>query len=341
MEKVIQSDLFINFKQALPSLINVLRENDKNIDDSFEDKFDMKKLSETVEGSYEEIMNTCEERYGLIQEKIERKEGPIREAKELINQVEDVLQYLRNVTDKEEQELMEMKNSINDVVDKMIETEEVVINQQVNELKVRFETKKQTLLQKKLKQTELMHLNHKSIFPNDPQMQHIEKSMTTLQSWSGKRNCSVVFDSKVDSDLSQAFLSKVMNKSKLYFISFDDDNNVFGGYINTTVNSTEYITDKNAFVFSLLRKGELKYRRYKIKSGYHKQNAFKVYPTNSDYLYRFGYSSDGGDIDVFKINDPRSCCKPWSYEYKGTLKPLADDSTHCFQVQRIVVLQMN
>ena len=45
---------------------------------------------------------------------------------------------------------------------------------------------------------------------------------------------------------------KVLNKEKLLVIIEDEQNNKFGGYLNVKVDGTsKYISDSNAFIFSL------------------------------------------------------------------------------------------
>ncbi|KAL7712762.1 TLDc domain-containing protein [Entamoeba marina] len=121
-----------------------------------------------------------------------------------------------------------------------------------------------------------------------------------------------------------SLLDKVINKSNLYFISFDQKNNVFGGYVNTKImNINDWTHDHNAFVFSLTQNGVVKNKRYNIKQGNdHYSFCLK---SNDVFLYSFG-----SDITIYKSNVQRSCCIPNAYEYNGDLNPLVANQSSTF-----------
>ncbi|KAL7717068.1 TLDc domain-containing protein [Entamoeba marina] len=192
----------------------------------------------------------------------------------------------------------------------------------------------------------------------DKEMDIINKHMNTLKYWSKKSTSNVLFDSKVDGDgTNNELYDKVFNKSNLYFISFDENNNVYGGYINTkidksgndTSNLRYYINDENAFVFSLIKDGEVNKKRYYIKKG--KKSAFLLFNYELDSwldnanpdgaLYRFG-----NDIISCDISDNYSWCtdgmdKYSYYYYYNDDNPFTDvTAPETFKVRRIIVLKM-
>ncbi|KAL7720416.1 TLDc domain-containing protein [Entamoeba marina] len=164
-------------------------------------------------------------------------------------------------------------------------------------------------------------------------------SFNKLKEWSGKQNCSVLFDSNIDGYGKGVIEHKVMNKRNLYFISFDNQNNVFGGYVDTIISKTNCFTsDPNAFVFSLIRNGQVKNMNYNIRNQGH---AFWL-QSNHDQLYVFGGCYDSSyDVNVWKIGYKSNyTCKPCDYEYNGEQQPLRDN-TNNYIIKRILVLEMS
>ncbi|KAL7720458.1 hypothetical protein QTN25_002226 [Entamoeba marina] len=170
---------------------------------------------------------------------------------------------------------------------------------------------------------------------------YLNPSINKLKEWSGKQKCSIIFDSKIDGDGGNNVLhDKVINKKNLYFISFDNENNVFGGYLDTTIGTVGNITDSNAFTFSLIRNGEFKNIKYEIKNDCRRHAFYLCF--NSDCLYNFG-SGFGNDISVCRIGNSNSHCFSTSYEYNGEQHPFIDntDSSNYFTVKRLLVMEMN
>ncbi|KAL7715465.1 TLDc domain-containing protein [Entamoeba marina] len=171
----------------------------------------------------------------------------------------------------------------------------------------------------------------------------INNSMNVLKQWSNKNTSNVIFDSDIDGNGNKNVLhDKVLNKSNLYFIHFDSDNNVCGGYISTKIDKSDgWIFDKNSFVFSLIRNGKVNNKRYFLKQN--TSRAFILFNDHpGDQLYQFG-----NDIIVWNVGIDRSCCTDnfnycW-YDYKNDKKPLSDTTSppDRFVVQRIVVVEMN
>ncbi|KAL7717254.1 TLDc domain-containing protein [Entamoeba marina] len=167
----------------------------------------------------------------------------------------------------------------------------------------------------------------------DKEIIELIPSFNKLKEWSGKQICSIIFDSDIDGDgTNNVLMNKVMNKKNLYFISFDNENNVFGGYVDITIDTTGlYTTDPNSFTFSLIRNGKMKNIKYNIKND-HQLYAFYLRP--NDFFYTFGGSHD---ILVYKIGNSNSHCDPYSYEYNGEKHPFVDN--FYFITKRILVLK--
>ncbi|KAL7718457.1 TLDc domain-containing protein [Entamoeba marina] len=172
------------------------------------------------------------------------------------------------------------------------------------------------------------------------ELKEINASLEILYEWSDKHNFNIIFDSEKDGDGREVLANKVRNKKNLYFISFDNENNVFGGYLSEFINKTGWIKDTSAFVFSLIRNGKIENMKYKIKDG-QDGNSFYLY-TNCDLLYCFGYNDGRSyDVTVLKIGCSGAYfCNPCSYEYNGKQQPLRNNTTN-YIIKRIVVLEMN
>ncbi|KAL7713263.1 TLDc domain-containing protein [Entamoeba marina] len=179
---------------------------------------------------------------------------------------------------------------------------------------------------------------------NGNEMDIINNSMNLLKQWSNKNNSEVIFDSNVDGDGSNNVLhGRVFNKSNMYFITSDGNNNLFGGYVNAKIdksNVQKFIYDGNSYIFSLIRNKKVNNKRYFIRLSKN-DKAFKLsYNDKNGWLYQFG-----GDINIYKVGSDKSICNNGnnsSYKYKTDYKPLIDAKPdEKFKVQRIIVIQMN
>ncbi|KAL7720955.1 TLDc domain-containing protein [Entamoeba marina] len=168
------------------------------------------------------------------------------------------------------------------------------------------------------------------------QLEIIELSV--LKEWSQLDNATVLFDSDLKGNGFRTLDKTVFGKKNLYFITFDFNNNVYGGYLNTKVNSIDnWLQDDKSFVFSLMRNGEMKNRKYEIDLDA-VLYSFKIYSKDPDYvLYQF----ELGDISVTKIGLAQSYCGQTSYNYKGDKKALVDKFYPPFGLQRIIIVEMS
>ncbi|KAL7720464.1 TLDc domain-containing protein [Entamoeba marina] len=175
---------------------------------------------------------------------------------------------------------------------------------------------------------------------DDAKLGQFENSIKPLIKWSGKQNYNIIFDSDVAGNCVEVLPTKLMNKKNLYFIIFDNQNNVFGGYINVIIGKkNSFIKDPTAFVFSLIRNEKVKNMKYDIKKS--QQNyAFYLFSSN-DLLFQFGYYTGYCDIVIPKIGYVSIWCNcPNSYENNGEKQPLRDN-TNGFSVDRLLVLEMS
>ncbi|KAL7715602.1 TLDc domain-containing protein [Entamoeba marina] len=177
-------------------------------------------------------------------------------------------------------------------------------------------------------------------YKNDVELKQFNNLIDSLIKWSDKSNYTILFDSDLDGDGKDVLHHKVFNKKNLYFIHFDNENNVFGGYMNEVINNkNSYINDPNSFVFSLIRNGVITNKKYDIKND-QQLNAFDL-QSDYDYLYWFGYENGKFDMVIPKIGYfSATSCIPNIYNYNEENQPLRDEKTY-FTMKRILVLEMH
>ncbi|KAL7715192.1 TLDc domain-containing protein [Entamoeba marina] len=178
--------------------------------------------------------------------------------------------------------------------------------------------------------------------PSDIEMGVINKSLSFLNEWSNKQHYQFIFDSNSDGDgwTNNVLHDRVLHKSNLYFISSDNNGNIYGGYINNRIDEdNSYIKDNNIFIFSLQRNGKVKNKRYEIKKG-NESYAFKLCEKNERHgrLYEFG-----GDIYVYRVESPNSNCRQKHFDYNGEKGSIVDKESpqFNFKIKRIIILEMS
>ncbi|KAL7722497.1 TLDc domain-containing protein [Entamoeba marina] len=164
--------------------------------------------------------------------------------------------------------------------------------------------------------------------------------LNVLKEWSNMEHYHIIFDSDIDGDgySNSTFINKAINKQNNYFISFDKEYNIFGGYLSSKINAcNRFIGDKNVFVFSMLTNGVVDMKKFNIKK-IRENNAFWLcYNNGFQGLYQFGH-----DIYVYGIGGATWCGYEDWVEYGEKKKPFANiEHPETFPVQRIIVLQMN
>ncbi|KAL7714044.1 TLDc domain-containing protein [Entamoeba marina] len=147
--------------------------------------------------------------------------------------------------------------------------------------------------------------------------------------------CKVIFDSKNCIGCREELLKSIRNKRNLYFITIDDDRNVFGGYVHETIEDSDSeinVNDKNSFVFSLFINEIVKISTYPIKDSC-SENAFTFYnKEEGDALYEFGEG-----FVVFTIGDQNSYLEEGYYAYDNENNTIREYGK--FAINRIIVIQ--
>ncbi|KAL7718253.1 TLDc domain-containing protein [Entamoeba marina] len=368
MQAFIDNKVFKEFNNHLYFFNDAINQFEQENRSNIEEEYNLKQYDEKVNGSDEDILMTYEMKYDVLKEIINKKMKVINTVENMGKDLENVMKILLKEINKEKNDLNELKGCINQIIDKMInQHEEICIKditnlfengkemnhynqQQRTERNGLFDRKKKELLLLKLSQEKPSKRGFIHTLNSDKQLEKIGQSLYYLQQWSNKKNYSIIFDSKIDGDGSNDVLrKKILNKRNLYFIHFDNDNNVFGGYINEPILEKENGVNRDfkAFVFSLQQDNVIINQQFYYPQGFHSCNTLYLY-SMKNVLYNFG----GSDIVVYPINDNHSRCVPKSFDYSVeesllemvgfyTTKRCLKDSKDEFVINRIVILEMN
>jgi hypothetical protein len=118
----------------------------------------------------------------------------------------------------------------------------------------------------------------------------------------------------------------------------DIENNRFGGYISAEITKADsYVTDPNAFIFSLRSNGRLSQpTKFKIK---YPGNAFTLITTHDRYIFAFGGGYDI-KLDSYKTKEYANS-NPSSYDFGENTNALYGKIyPHRFTPKKWVVYQM-
>ena len=147
-----------------------------------------------------------------------------------------------------------------------------------------------------------------------------ENAIEIIENWTRKKIVSRIFDSDVDNwDSGRDFSNYIIGKSNLLFMIIDDQNNRFGGYISSQITRADtYITDSQAFIFSLNSNGRLSApTKFDINS---QGSAFISMTTHDRYIFAFG---GGYDLKLDKKSTKYMAnSNPSSYNFGQNTKAL-------------------
>ena len=125
-------------------------------------------------------------------------------------------------------------------------------------------------------------------------------------------------------------------RSYVLILIEDEQNNLFGGYIENEVIIDKHIKDKSCYVFSLRKNGEYTMKRYlKNENGY--SYGF-LSALNKNTLIVFGESEDSKCNDIVLYKNLSGYCKQVCYNYND--EQFALTGKRCFNTKRIIVYQL-
>ncbi|KAL7714053.1 TLDc domain-containing protein [Entamoeba marina] len=345
MKKIIQSNGFKQFKNDLNEVINLVNDISNEVNQNVREKYNLDKYDTVIEGSDEDVLLQYETWYDQLNAIIIKNDDIIKQSSEAKQEIIDLVDLFSNLNVKDNIELIsnkemmnnnEVKKTLDSIVNKIVDKENYIFNKKEEERKLKYDARLNELNQMKSRYDNILV----NIFENDTRIQQdneiieLKPSLDKLLCWSDKQKCTVLFDSKVHGDGDYGNIkNRVLNKNNVCFISFDTNNNVFGGYINVIIDKVNnWINDPNAFTFSLMRNGNVMNTKYPIKA----HNIDKAFYLHSTNYYGFG---NGNDICVYPIGNSSSYCSCSSYSYHNQQNPFVDGRD--FKSNRIIVLQMS
>ncbi|ELP94692.1 hypothetical protein EIN_108540 [Entamoeba invadens IP1] len=166
------------------------------------------------------------------------------------------------------------------------------------------------------------------------------EEVSAIESMTSKSMSEVLFDSTRDdwSVTTSVFNCKIMFKNNLVFLIEDDKQNIFGGVFYDQIDmETHYINSSTSFLFSIIRNGIFKPKKFDLIGGKNKE-AFVLCSKESKWLFVFGNSKskEYGDIGVTKRGVDGCCCVQQDYTAKfGELV----DGRH-FNIKRIRIIKL-
>ena len=314
------------------------------------------RIEETIQRrkNIEESTNTMYSLMNAIGEKLELLSSSIQsDFLSLYKVNNDIIDSIIQLKKQQmDNELQEIKKYISEMCQNFETTKnhwlqkKVYINQNdiQNEIEIEPENENQNEIQNEIA---IENENEAEIEIKNEQINQLNQIITNeeinqIQQWTKKQIGEIIFSSTIDDWKTETsiFDQKLLNKNNIIIIIEDTEGNKFGGYISSTIDKcNSYISDKNAFLFSLQSNERLSgMKRFEIKDS---QKAF--YLGSSSDVDLFGMGS-GYDLCLRKENTKSQCCcyQSYSFYYNGSSNALVGKSPfNTITLKQFHVLQMN
>ena len=173
-----------------------------------------------------------------------------------------------------------------------------------------------------------------------------ESDLSKIEEWSNTKCQKLIFDSNIDSWAlnTSVFDKKLMYRNKITILIEDEDDNLFGVYVNAKIDTYQWkennewkgkaVTDQNCFVFTLFSNGRTGATKCPLKQGV--EGKFTLFKKDFALLFTVGEN----DIVVFKEENKLKCqCRPNSFYYLG-YDGILVGRENVFVPRRIQVYQM-
>ena len=162
--------------------------------------------------------------------------------------------------------------------------------------------------------------------PPLPSEDILKKQIIQLEEVLHMKTKSILFDSRIDdwNQFTSVFDEKIVDHHNVAIIINDIEQNVFGCYLHSTINTIRHntnqpivssaIIDRNAFLFKIHdSENDIYLKKYPIRPG-NEYWAFTLYDKKDPILFTIG----GIDICVYKHNHfTKNYCNQTSFYYKG------------------------
>ena len=182
-------------------------------------------------------------------------------------------------------------------------------------------------------------------------MQDHGNELKLLESWLISKNVGIIFDSEIDdwNEKTSVFNKYIIGKDQLVFLIESEDGEMFGHYLNTTIDEVygkNMKTDENSFHFTLKFKNKRIERATKYEIKDFEKGGYWLLPNDNKWLIKLG------DIVLSKHNTKEKsyCCQSENtFDYHGIKNALCGKTKYKennewkgdeYTPKRILVFQM-
>ena len=226
-----------------------------------------------------------------------------RQTMDVVNTLQTELKKLmRRMALTDEEMIIETNNKIIDFIqeknEEMKKNEIEKLQQQIKEIEEKYKTENESLQSQRIHHGQYQLLIDGIM--DSPEREQILK-------WTDMQLDQVVFDSLHDEWKAgtSGLNEKMLKKDNLLFLIEDMVGNTFGGFVKSKIEKEgSWISDKNAFLFSLRSNGRIDgMMKFEIKEP---KYAFYLYENSQDRFFGFGYGVSHA-ITIFKANRKSQC----------------------------------
>ncbi|KAL7718183.1 TLDc domain-containing protein [Entamoeba marina] len=215
MESLAHNDALNKLVIDIPKVSKIVEEKEKEIFMDVEEKYQLKKYEADL--PKESAMDELNKMYEELKVISVAKQEAIQYGKNSMVVIAELFQQLKEIMLKEEVDCNEIRECMNYVVERMTDVEE----ERCGDNEELFEQKKAEIQKKKVKQSN--GFETKRVFRKTSKhlihLKDVAFDMKPIQSWTGLKKYSVIFDSDVDGSLSNTLNERVLGKKE----HFKDD----------------------------------------------------------------------------------------------------------------------
>ncbi|KAL7719837.1 hypothetical protein QTN25_002958 [Entamoeba marina] len=153
MERTVNNDIYSQFQNIIPQMMNMLNEANDEVMKNVESRYQLHVYDDIPLGDDKEVMVNYESMYDKLCEMIFRKDMSISKGQSSIDKINILSDCIKVICEKEMNDSNELKGCANQIVDRMILKEQEICQKDINARKDLFEQKKLELLAMKIEQT--------------------------------------------------------------------------------------------------------------------------------------------------------------------------------------------
>ncbi|KAL7718182.1 TLDc domain-containing protein [Entamoeba marina] len=210
MESLAHNDALNKLVIDIPKVSKIVEEKEKEIFMDVEEKYQLKKYEADL--PKESAMDELNKMYEELKVISVAKQEAIQYGKNSMVVIAELFQQLKEIMLKEEVDCNEIRECMNYVVERMTDVEE----ERCGDNEELFEQKKAEIQKKKVKQSN--GFETKRVFRKTSKhlihLKDVAFDMKPIQSWTGLKKYSVIFDSDVDGSLSNTLNERVLGKKE-------------------------------------------------------------------------------------------------------------------------------